>query len=94
MPLITGETLQLAYLGSNFITPDPSLGLTDLWDDAEAIRRREGNTFSLLVEKTTVPDMSALNLYLLSETAVQLSGGTSALNADIRFTETSLEGAI
>ena len=94
MPFITGETLQLAYRGSNFITPDPSLGLTDLWDDAEAIRRREDNTFSLLIEKAAVPDMSALNFYLPPETAVQLSRGTSAFNADIRFTETSLEGAI
>ena len=49
MPFI-GETLQLAYRGSNFITPDPSLGLTE--DDAEAIRRREGNSFSLVLKAT------------------------------------------
>lgn len=93
-PFLTGETLQLAYRGSNFIIPDPSLGLSDLWDDAEAKRRRKGNTFALRVAQATVPDMAALNHYVPPDTTVQFSGGKTELNADIQFTESSLEGSI
>ncbi|MDC0573411.1 hypothetical protein OAO91_08190 [Luminiphilus sp.] len=93
-PFLTGETLQLAYRGSNFIIPDPSLGLSDLWDDAEAMRRRKGNTFALRVAQATVPDMAALNHYVPPDTTVQFSGGKTELNADIQFTESSLEGSI
>jgi len=93
-PFLVGETLQLEYRGSNFITPDPSLGLTDLWNDEEARKRRANNSFKLFVERATVPDMSALNYHLPPETALQFAGGTTELNAEILFSEELLDGAI
>lgn len=93
-PFLIGETLHLEYRGSNFITPDPSLGLADLWDDEEARQRRADNSLNLFIEKATVPDMSALNYHLPPETALKFSGGTTELNAEIFFGEESLDGTI
>ncbi len=93
-PFLIGETLHLGYRGSNFITPDPSLGLADLWDDEEARQRRADNSLNLFIEKATVPDMSALNYHLPPETALKFSGGTTELNAEIFFGEESLDGTI
>ena len=93
-PFLIGETLHLEYRGSNFITPDPSLGLTDLWDDEEARQRRANNSLSLFVDRATVPDMSALNYHLPPETALQFAGGTTELNAELFFGEESLGGTI
>ena len=93
-PFLIGETLHLEYRGSNFITPDPSLGLADLWDDEEARQRRADNSLNLFIERATVPDMSALNYHLPPETALQFAGGTTELNADIFFGEELLNGTI
>lgn len=93
-PFLIGETLHLEYRGSNFITPDPSLGLTDLWDDEEARQRRANNSLSLFVDRATVPDMSALNYHLPPETALQFAGGTTELNAELFLGEESLGGTI
>ena len=93
-PFLIGETLHLEYRGSNFITPDPELGLADLWDDEEARQRRADNSLSLFVDRATVPDMSALNYHLPPETALQFAGGTTQLNAELFFGEESLGGTI
>ena len=93
-PFLIGETLHLEYRGSNFITPDPSLGLADLWDDEEARQRRADNSLNLFIERATVPDMSALNYHLPPETALQFAGGTTELNAEIFFGEELLNGTI
>ena len=93
-PFLIGETLHLEYRGSNFITPDPSLGLADLWDDEEARQRRADNSRNLFIERATVPDMSALNYHLPPETALQFAGGTTELNAEIFFGEELLNGTI
>ena len=93
-PFLIGETLHLEYRGSNFIAPDPSLGLADLWDDEEARQRRADNSLNLFIERATVPDMSALNYHLPPETALQFAGGTTELNADIFFGEELLNGTI
>ena len=93
-PFLIGETLHLEYRGSNFITPDPSLGLTDLWDNEEARQRRANNSLTLFVDRATVPDMSALNYHLPPETALQFADGTTELNAEIFFGEESLSGTI
>ena len=93
-PFLTGETLHLEYRGSNFITPDPELGLADLWDDEEARQRRANNTLRLFVDRATVPDMSALNYHLPPETALQFAGGATELNAALFFGEESLGGTI
>ena len=93
-PFLIGETLHLEYRGSNFITPDPGLGLADLWDDEEARQRRANNSLSLFVDRATVPDMSALNYHLPPETALQFAGGTTELNAELFFGEESLGGTI
>ena len=93
-PFLIGEALHLEYRGSNFITPDPSLGLADLWDDEEARQRRADNSLNLFIERATVPDMSALNYHLPPETALQFAGGTTELNAEIFFGEELLNGTI
>jgi len=93
-PFLIGETLHLEYRGSNFITPDPELGLADLWDDEEARQRRANNSLSLFVDRATVPDMSALNYHLPPETALQIAGGTTELSAALFFGEESLGGSI
>ena len=93
-PFLTGETLHLEYRGSNFITPDPSLSLADLWDDEEARRRRANNSLSLFVDRATVPDMSALNYHLPPETILQFAGGTTELNAKLFFGEESMSGTL
>ena len=93
-PFLIGETLHLEYRGSNFITPDPSLGLADLWDDEEARQRRANNSLNLLVDSATVPDMSALNYHLPPETTLQFTGGTTELNAEVFFGEESMGGSI
>jgi hypothetical protein len=93
-PFLTGESLSLEYRGSNFITPDPGLGLAGLWSDQEARQRRASNSLTLSVDRATVPDMSALNYHLPSETTVQFAGGTTELNAEIVFGEESILGTI
>ena len=93
-PFLIGETLHLEYRGSNFITPDPSLGLADLWDDEEARQRRANNSLNLFVDSATVPDMSALNYHLPPETTLQFAGGTTELNAEVFFGEESMGGSI
>ena len=93
-PFLIGETLHLEYRGSNFITPDPELGLADLWDDEEARQRRANNSLSLFVDRATVPDMSALNYHLPPETTLQFAGGTTELNAKLFFGEESLGGTV
>ena len=93
-PFLIGETLHLEYRGSNFITPDPSLGLADLWDDEEARQRRANNRLKLFVDSATVPDMSALNYHLPPETTLQFAGGTTELNAEVFFGEEYLGGSI
>ena len=93
-PFLTGESLSLEYRGSNFITPDPGLGLADLWSDEEARQRRANNTLTLSVDRATVPDMSALNYHLPTETTLQFAGGTTELNAEIVFGKESILGTI
>ena len=93
-PFLIGDTLHLEYRGSNFITPDPSLGLADLWDDEEARQRRADNSLNLFIERATVPDMSALNYHLPPAIGLQFAGGTTELNADIFFGEELLNGTI
>ena len=93
-PFLIGETLHLEYRGSNFITPDPGLGLAGLWDDEEARQRRANNSLSLFVDRATVPDMSALNYHLPPETTLQFAGGTTELNAELFFGEETLGGTI
>jgi hypothetical protein len=93
-PFLIGETLHLEYRGSNFITPEPGLGLAGLWDDEEARQRRANNSLSLFVDRATVPDMSALNYHLPPETTLQFAGGTTELNAELFFGEETLGGTI
>ena len=94
VPFLTGESLSLEYRGSNFIAPDPGLGLADLWSDEEARQRRANNSLTLSVDRATVPDMSALNYHLPTETTLQFAGGTTELNAEIVFGEESMLGTI
>lgn len=93
-PFLTGESLSLEYRGSNFITPDPGLGLADLWSDQEARQRRANNSLTVSVDRATVPDMSALNYHLPTGTTLQFAGGKTELNAEIFFGEESLAGTI
>jgi hypothetical protein len=93
-PFLSGDGLNLAYSGSNYVVPDEGLNFDTLVNSEQYRARREHSTLLLGVEDATLLDMAVLNDYLPADTSFQFTGGTASLDADVFAGFSDIKGGL
>jgi hypothetical protein len=93
-PFLEGDSLKLAYGGSNWVIPEPSLSLEQLRTDEAGRERRKNNTLQLDISDATLSDMSIINDYLPVEHSLRFTGGTAQLQAAVSAVPQHIEGGL
>ena len=93
-PFLEGDSLKLAYGGSNWVIPEPNLSLEQLKNDEAGRERRKHNTLQLDISDATLTDMSIINDYLPVERSLRFTGGTAQLQAEVSAVPEHIEGGV
>ena len=93
-PFLAGDSLALAFSGSNFIALDPDMDFAALMDDERSRERRKNNTLKVLVDDATLLDMSIINDYMPSHLPLKFMGGTAQLQTDLFVGVSDMNGLI
>ena len=93
-PFLRGESLQLAYGGSNYIVPRPGLDLDTFMNDEEYRKRRENNTLLIDIEDATLVNMAIINDYLPAGAGLAFTTGSALLQADVDARAEDVRGGL
>jgi len=93
-PFLAGDSLALAFRGSNYVTPDPQLNLKELLDDDRSRERSKNNTLNVLIDDATLLDMSIINDYMPRHMPLEFTGGVANMQAKLFIGALTMNGTI
>ena len=93
-PFLMGDSLKLDYSGSNFVVPEANMDFKSLINDEELWERRKASTLLVDIDEATLVDLAILNQYLPAMTALQFTGGTAQLEANIFASAQNIKGGL
>lgn len=93
-PFLRGDSLDIAYGGSNLVVPVEKIDFDTLLNDEAHRERRKHNTFSLQIDDATLLDMAIINDYLPDGGSLHFTGGEASLQADISAGARDIDGGL
>ncbi|MBE9539612.1 MAG: hypothetical protein IMF06_11050 [Proteobacteria bacterium] len=93
-PFLIGDSLKLVYSGPNYIVPDTNIKFKTLLNDEERWERRKDSTLMVNIDDATLVDLTILNEYLPTMTALKFTSGTAQLEANIFADAQTVEGSL